>query len=126
MNATPEQVHILRHSLGLTRGEREYRNHFVAGGKDVEHCRGLVSLGLMHEHATQGQLSGGDPVFTVTDEGKAVARAHAPKKLSRGTRRWKYWLTIAEVFPDHDFGDFLKLPMFADSRARADGKAVLA
>ena len=31
MKLTEKQRHILKHSLGLTRGTEAYRNHFVTG-----------------------------------------------------------------------------------------------
>lgn len=73
---TKAQRHILRHSLGLTRGKREYRNHFVTGpgSKDHDDCMALTEMGLMTRRAGN-ELSGGDDVFTVTDAGKDAARA---------------------------------------------------
>lgn len=70
---TPQELHILQHSLGLTRGTEIYRNHFVTGPgeNDFEHCCSLVDKGymtkqrssLLHEH---------DRVFSVTEEGKRM------------------------------------------------------
>ena len=79
MTITTEQHDILRHSLGLTRGDREYRNHFVTcpGTTDFPHCEALVSAGLMTKYAGS-ELSGGAPIYVVTDAGKAVARLKAP------------------------------------------------
>ncbi len=72
---TAEQLDFLRHSLGLNdRGHgTEYRNYFVAGGKDVEVCRSLVALGLMSEGQSATRLCG--DLFHVTDEGRAVAKS---------------------------------------------------
>ena len=71
-----ELLHILRHSLGLDRHGRgeSYRNHFVAGDADVQKCRDLVSLGCMREHPSSA-LTGGGPLFTVTENGMIKARA---------------------------------------------------
>lgn len=68
-----EQLDILRHSLGLGRGSRAYRNHFVTGpgSADYDHCEALVVAGLMVKRAGH-PLTGGDPVYHVTDAGKAV------------------------------------------------------
>jgi len=71
---TKNQKHILRHALGLTRGKQSYRNHFVTGpgSTDYTDCCALVANGYMWR--TPGSfISGGDDVFTVTDEGKEVA-----------------------------------------------------
>lgn len=76
---TDEQKHILQHALGLTRGGREYRNLFVTGpgSTDYADCEELVCLGLMTKRPGHA-LSGGDPVYTVTEAGKIAARLKPP------------------------------------------------
>jgi hypothetical protein len=71
-----EKRHILRHALGLERGSREYRNHFVTGpgSSDYANCEDLVGAGLMTKRPGHA-LSGGDPVYTVTEAGKMAARS---------------------------------------------------
>lgn len=101
------QVHILRHSLGLTYGEEMYRNHFVTGEGSTDHpdCMALVAAGLMarqHGNALTGEMD----VFFVTDAGKCVAREHSPK-LTPGQRRYRRWLDIADV-TNISFGEWLK------------------
>ena len=80
-----EQNDILRHALGLGRSEREYRNHFVIGpgSTDYPHCEALVAEGLMTRREGH-PLSGGDPIYYVTDEGKAVARHKTPNVVLSG------------------------------------------
>lgn len=70
---TAEQHDILRHALGLGRGE--HRNHFVTGpgGTDHQHCEALVAAGLMEKRPGTA-LSGWDDVYSVTVAGRAVAR----------------------------------------------------
>jgi hypothetical protein len=72
---TSEQRDILRHALGLGRSDREYRNHFVTGpgSADYPHCQALVAEGLMTRRDGH-PLSGGDPVFSVTEAGRTAAR----------------------------------------------------
>jgi hypothetical protein len=72
---TTEQRGILRHALGLGRGQREYRNHFVTGpgGTDYPLCEALVATGLMRRYEGN-PLTGGDPYYVVTDGGRLVAR----------------------------------------------------
>jgi hypothetical protein len=74
-----EQHDILRHALGLGRGSREYRNHFVTGpgSSDYANCEDLVGAGLMTKRPGHG-LSGGDPVYIVTEAGKMAARREPP------------------------------------------------
>lgn len=74
--ATERQVEVMRHALGLNERGRGtmYRNHFVAGGDDETICRQLVGLGLMVE-GRKSDLTGGDPIFHVTESGKKIASA---------------------------------------------------
>lgn len=79
-----EQHNILRHALGLSSvglksSDREFRNHFVTGpgSTDYPHCEGLVALGLMTKRPGYA-LSGGDPIYAVTDAGKMAARREPP------------------------------------------------
>lgn len=104
------KLHILQHSLGLDQyGEgRQYRNHFVTGpgSDDFNNCRALVADGLMTERAGN-ELSGGDPVFSVTRNGIDFVALNSPRrppepKLTRSQRRYREFrrsdcgLTFAE------------------------------
>ena len=105
---TAEHLHILQHSLGVDsygRGPR-YRNHYCAGGSDIEKCRELVGLGFMQEQSGSA-LTGGDPLFTVTRDGiEAVAeQSPAPPKLTRGQRRYRAYLRADFGM---SFGDWLR------------------
>jgi hypothetical protein len=109
---TPEQLTIMQHSLGLDqygRG-RAYRNHYCAGGRDAELCRDLVTLGYMTEHKPS-QLTGGDPLFTVTASGKDYVRNGSPmpppiKKQTRSQKRYREFLACDTGFK---FGEFLRM-----------------
>lgn len=72
---TSEQREIMRHALGLGRGRAPWRNHFVTGpgSTDYPHCEALVAAGLMARH-DGSPLSGGDPVYSVTEAGRAALR----------------------------------------------------
>lgn len=72
---TNEQREVMRHALGLNRGSREYRNHFVTGPgtTDYPHCEALVAAGLMTRR-DGNQLSGGDQIYSVTDAGRAALK----------------------------------------------------
>lgn len=75
-----EQRDILRHAMGYgRRTEPGWRNHFVTGHgtTDHPHCEALVAAGLMTKREGSA-LSGWDAVYTVTAEGKAVARSKTP------------------------------------------------
>ena len=108
----PELLQILQHSLGLNQyGQgNQYRNHFVAGGRDAELCRELVTDGYMTEHAPR-MISGGDPIFSVTAKGVDHVTFHSPlpppqKKLTPSKKRYRRYLDIEECFGS--FKDFLK------------------
>jgi len=80
---TNKQRDILRHALGFGRRTRPgWRNHFVTsrGSDDYDDCEALVAAGLMTKREGSA-LSGWDAVYTVTAEGKAVARS---KTLNAG------------------------------------------
>lgn len=106
MTLTPDQLHILQHSLGLDayglyKGEREgYRNRYVVGpeGDAYAQCRELVAIGFMVEHPPR-EIFGGMSCFVVTDLGReAVAEQSPPApKLTRGQKRYQRFL-------DHDNG----------------------
>lgn len=106
-----EHLHILQHSLGLDeygRG-RQYRNHYVTGpgSTDWDACRALVDAGLMKEFPAS-QLSGGDPIFTVTEAGIAFVAKNSPKppKVSRSRARYLRFLEFGDGF--QSFLDFCR------------------
>lgn len=80
--ATPYQISLLHHTLGLSEHRREsYRNHFVAGNGhgDMRHLEALERAGLMERLRTPKFLDDGDIVFAVTDAGRDVAIAALPE-----------------------------------------------
>lgn len=95
MSITPKQAHILLHALGMTQGGASYRNHFVTGAGSDDHadCMALAAIGLM-ERRSGSPLTGGDGLFLVTKEGRAVAEQHRPKpkKLTRSQQRYRRFL----------------------------------
>ncbi len=92
---TSEQLHILQHSLGVDKHGQGgmCRNHFCAGGADVTTCRELVVVGFMIERAGS-DLTGGDPLFHVTEAGRAAMLTESPKppKLTRSQQRYREFL----------------------------------
>jgi len=104
-NLTESQLHILLHSLGLTKAEEIYRNHFVAGPghSDYDDCMVLVEIGAMIRR--QGsELTGGDNVFYVTAKGKAIAESGRPR-LTRSQRNYREWLNDDSSI---SFGEWIK------------------
>lgn len=68
------QVFLLRHAIGLTAGDKEYRNHFVTdpGTTDYADCEALRARGLMTRHEREWVPG---YIYAVTDAGKEIARA---------------------------------------------------
>jgi hypothetical protein len=97
MTLTPQQLHILQHSLGLDQyGQGSfYRNRFVtgAGSTDWPICRSLVAIGLMDDMGPQ-TIAGGDHCFMVTNMGVQSVTHESPKppKLSRSALRYREFL----------------------------------
>lgn len=95
---TPEQLHILQHSLGLDEYGRGtgHRNHFVTGEGSTNHptCMSLVELGHMEIRRAKYEPYGGDDVFAVTEGGcRAVAaESPAPPKLTRSQQNYRDFL----------------------------------
>jgi hypothetical protein len=85
---TFERVELLRHALGVQsvngRWKLPYRNHFVASGDHVAAWDRFVELGLATKRGGN-ILTGGDPVYFVTDEGRSVAMEGLVPR-----RRWAY------------------------------------
>ena len=115
---TPEELHVLRHSLGLDmhgRG-RQYRNHYCTGEGSTcwPTIQTLITKGLMVAGHTQ---SSGNNFFHVTREGKRMAVLGVkPLKIPKARRRYHKWCEVAEVCPDLTFREFLTAPAFAESR----------
>lgn len=78
MKPSIEQIDLMRHALGAgRRRQRETRNYFVTGPGCADYglCEELVASGLMRRHEGN-DITGGDPIFTVTDAGRAAAVAN--------------------------------------------------
>lgn len=101
------QLEVLQHSIGVDQyGQGPMnRNHFCAGGEDVDLCRSLVALGFMVER-TASELTGGNPLFHVTESGKQAVRAESPRppKLTRSQQRYRAFL---REDCGHSFGEWL-------------------
>lgn len=79
---TADDLDNLRHMLGVSpRTPRGYRNHFVAGGTDVDSMERLREAGFVTKNeTTHHALTGGMPCYHATTEG---ARAVGLRSLPR-------------------------------------------
>lgn len=120
MRATPYQISLLQHTLGLSEHRRDpYRNHFVAGHghSDMRHLEELERAGLMERRQSPRFLVDGDIVFAATDAGREAAIDALPAPRKR---------TLADDWRDRDgdesFGEFLcgaRLPEYEHRYARS-------
>lgn len=103
--ATPKQIDLLHHTLGVTPKRREpYRNHFVAsdGHYDLADLSALAAAGLMARSPTPKFCDPDDMVFHVTDAGRAYALDHLPQPPNL-TRYGEYM----DADTGHSFVEFL-------------------
>lgn len=100
---TPDQLHTLQHALGVDQyGQGPmYRNHYCGG---AEECRPLVAMGFMREYPAS-ELTGGAPLFRVTETGRQAVREQSPKppKLTRSQRRYREFLDADSGMRFHEW-----------------------
>lgn len=128
MSATPYQIGLLQHTLGLNERRREpYRNYFVAGSghSDMRHLEALECAGLMERRPAPKFLADGDVVFAATDAGREAAIAALPEiePPRKRTRHQEY--LDADGCAGDSFTEFLcgrQFPIFESRRAPRDQK----
>ncbi|MXN29189.1 hypothetical protein [Delftia sp. CH05] len=94
--ATPQQVRLLQHTLGLSeRQRRSYRNHFVTstGTTDYPDLQALESMGLMARVRTPAFCDARDIVFVTTTAGAALALEQLPEPTPPAKQtQYSQWL----------------------------------
>jgi len=112
---TPNQLHILQHSLGVDQHGQgdQYRNRYVCdkGNVDID---ALIADGLMVDRGSMGDLTGGMHVYMVTESGKLAMRESSPPppRLTRSQKRYQAYLNED---PPMKFGEWLR-----DQKARRE------
>ena len=119
--ATPQQIQVLQHTLGLRPHIRvPHRNHFVAspGHHEMGVLEALETLGFMERVRTPSFCAKDDIVFVATDAGRTLAL----ENLQPEPQRTRY-----EDFLSYDgclsFGEYLcgaKQPSFERRSLRWD------
>lgn len=95
---TPEQLHIIQHSLGVDQYGRgsQYRNRFVTGPgtSDWTSCKALVEIGFMNDRGGHELYGDGAHCFCVTEAGKKAMAELSPKPpaLTRSQKRYRAFL----------------------------------
>jgi hypothetical protein len=117
MTLTPDQLHILQHSLGCDQyGQtahransddhfgRYFRNRYVS--YPTPDLAALVDAGFMRDHGAYA-ICGGDHCYTVTEAGLTAMLAQSPKppKLTRAQKRYREYL---DADCGMTFGEWLK------------------
>lgn len=80
MDLSKSEIELMRHALGLNYKKVSFRNHFCTGegSTDFPAWQGLVEKGAAIRR-DGSELSGGDYIFHVTEEGKSAIRAAGEK-----------------------------------------------
>lgn len=119
---TVQELHILRHSLGIWddgryrgnghpiyKGGDTYRNHYCSDPSPV--LCSLTERGLLERG--RKQLDSTPDVWHVTGAGIAAVVAHAPvpgnKRKAKAQGRWARWCQAQEAYPDLTFPEFLQV-----------------
>lgn len=83
---SPEQLHILHHTLGVTPERREpYRNYYMAGsGHHSMHLlETLEAVGFMRRSKPPAFCDQDDVLFSCTETGRSYALEHLPPEPKR-------------------------------------------
>ncbi len=94
---TPQQLHVLQHSMGLDEYGRgsKYRNRYVCDPQPL--LESLVALGFMYDNGAL-QIADGMHVYCVTPAGEDAIERESPKapkapKVSRSRQRYLDFLS---------------------------------
>jgi hypothetical protein len=114
---TPQQIHILIHSLGLSEDTAvPYRNYYCAAPEDRS-LDPLVEAGLM-VRGRSGEEWGGQ-YYHVTEAGKAIAQQHRPRRVeTRRQRTYRNYLMVKDAFQQLTFREFVMVPQWKEARER--------
>lgn len=111
---TESDLDTLRHMLGWQRRDQKEpldgRNSYCAEPGDEDLTR-LEQLGLVQctRRAGLPGIFQEYDCFVATELGKAMARkSFYQRREGKAKRVYSAWLTVADVWPDWTFGDFLK------------------
>lgn len=121
MELTADQLHMLRHMLGInTPADREpkpYRNYAASVASD-ERMLALEKAGAVERC---GSVSWSEyEYWQCTEAGKAAAVAsHRSIRYTRSKRRYIKFLEVSDAWPDLTFREFLTLPELAQCRNEA-------
>ena len=121
MKFTDEQLHTLRHMLGINtpndRSPRPFRNHAAVVPGDKEYAE-LGRLGAVEQY--QVRYPTGYTWYRCTQAGKLAAmRSHRVIRRTKSQRRYSAFLNLLDSLPELTFNDFLTKPAFKEVRENA-------
>lgn len=118
MRLTKDQLHMLRHMLGINTPEdrtpRPYRNYAAVNPGDAFFLE-LEQIGAVEK--CHGVPLGQYECYRCTGKGRQAAmKSHKDIRLPRSKRRYKKFLSILDCVPDITFHDFLTDPEYKELR----------
>lgn len=118
MNLTDDQLHTLRHMLGINtpdqKAPKPYRDYAAAVPGDLMMTE-LEALGAVRCYRRDTYHW-----YTTTDAGRAAAMAsHRTIRRPKASRVYSAFLDVRECFEDLTFKEFLTHPQFAETRRNA-------
>lgn len=120
MKLNDEQLHWLRHMLGINDGSQKeavpFRNHAAVGDGDLVFFAEMEALGVVEKMPVT--IPTDYVMYRVTEVGRRLAIDSFRKiRFSAGRRRYRAYLRVA----DHcgSFKEFLTSPVFAEIRRGA-------
>jgi hypothetical protein len=121
VTATPEQLRILRHMLGINTPERAepkpYRNHYAANPGDAELAE-LERLGMVVRF--EPRIPAEYDFFQCTAAGREAAlRSFKSIRLPKKRRVYLKFLDVSDCHPDLTFREFLTSPDYDECRRSA-------
>jgi len=118
---TDQQLHTLRHMLGINTPDDRYpnphRNYAAVNPGEPEYME-LERLGVVEQY----QPRGGSPYhyYRCTEKGRQAACAsHRKIRKPLAARRYSMFLDMTDVAPDLTFWEFLTQPQWKEARAQA-------
>lgn len=121
MNLSEQQLHTLRHMLGINtpthRTPRPHRNYATVVPGDQEYVE-LEELGMVERYLKAGERETEYDWYQCTEAGKLEAmRSHKAIRLPKSKRMYSRYLEISDTDHELTFKEFLTHEYFAEARA---------
>jgi hypothetical protein len=119
MELSNEQLHTLRHMLGINTPDdkipKSYRNYAAVTPGDPEYIE-LAKIGAVEMYMALHRYN----YYRCTEAGKLAAmRSHRDIRKSKAARAYMKFLDVRDAYPDLTFKEFITSPEFARARKEA-------